>query len=106
MKTVTPSRRKFLGTFATGAAATGMGVLPRILQAATPINTALVGDAKEWLEKGIKGSHKIVYDGAAPNEAMPIIWTWAYYFTNANLGVTDDDMTAVCILRHLQFLLF
>ncbi len=100
MKKVTPSRRQFLGTFATGAAATGLGVIPSILQATIPMNTALTGDAKEWLEKGIKGTHRVVYDASAPNEAFPIIWTWAYYFTSNNTGIQDSDMTAVCIFRH------
>lgn len=94
------SRRQFLSSLATGAAVTGLGVMPKILQATTPINTALVGDAEAWLKKGVKGKHRIAYDGPEPHDAFPIIWTWAFYLTNNQTGVKDDDMTGVCVLRH------
>lgn len=94
------SRRQFLGSLATGAAVTSLGIMPKILQAATPINTALIGEAEEWLKKGIKGKHRIVYDGPEPHDAFPIIWTWAYYLTNNQTEVKDEDMTGVCVLRH------
>lgn len=100
MKYENNSRRQFLGSLATGATVAGMGIMPQILQATTPINTALVGNADSWLKKGIKGKHRIVYDGPEPHNAFPIIWTWAFYFTNNQTGTDDDDMTALCILRH------
>jgi hypothetical protein len=86
---------------ATGAATVaGMSMMPQILQAATPINPALVGDADAWLKKGIKGKHRVVYDGPEPHNALPIIWTWAFYMTNNQTGTDDGDMTGVCVLRH------
>ncbi len=94
------SRRQFLGKLATGAAVSSLGIMPAIAQAATPINRTLVGDAESWLKKGIKGKHRVVYDGPEPHAAFPIIWTWAFYFTNNQTGVDDDDMTGVCVLRH------
>ncbi len=95
-----PTRRAFLGTLAKGTAVSSLGILPAVMQAATPINTALIGDAEEWLKKGIKGDHKIVYDGSEPHSAFPIIWTWAFYMTNNQTGVKDEDMTGLCVLRH------
>lgn len=94
------SRRQFLGKLATGAAVSSLGIMPAIAQAATPINRTLVGDADSWLKKGIKGKHRVVYDGPEPHAAFPIIWTWAFYFTNNQTGVDDDDMTGLCIFRH------
>jgi hypothetical protein len=94
------SRRNFLSTVTTAAAATSFISLPGILHAATPMNKALIGDADEWLKKNIKGGHRMVIDGSEPNEAFPVIWTWVYYFTNNQTGVEDSDMTALCVLRH------
>ena len=94
------SRRKFLTNLTAGAAVTGFSSMASILQAATPMDTRLVADAEAWLKKGIKGSHKIVYDGPEPHEAFPIIWTWAFYLSNNQTGVEDKDMTGVCVLRH------
>lgn len=100
MKNDNNSRRNFLGSLATGAAVTTMGIMPKILQATTPINTALVGSADQWLKKGITGKHRVVFDGPEPHNAWPIIWTWAFYLTNNQTGTEDDDMTGVCIFRH------
>lgn len=94
------SRRAFLGTLGIGTAVSALGALPSIMQAATPINTALLGEAEEWLKKGIKGDHRIAYDGPEPHDAFPIIWTWAFYLTNNMTGVKDEDMTGLCVLRH------
>ncbi len=85
MKNQNPSRRAFLGTLATGTAVSSLGIMPSILQATTPINTALLGDAEKWLKEGIKGDHKIVYDGPEPHDAFPIIWTWAFYLPTIKL---------------------
>ncbi|PHN01587.1 Tat (twin-arginine translocation) pathway signal sequence containing protein [Flavilitoribacter nigricans] len=100
MKHDNNSRRRFLGSLATGTAVSSLGIMPQILQAATPINTTLVPDADSWLKKGIKGKHRVVYDGPEPHNAFPIIWTWAFYYTNNQTGADDDDMTGVCVLRH------
>lgn len=100
MKNGNNSRRQFLATLTTGAAVSSLGIMPQVMQAATPINQQLVGGADQWLKKGIKGKYRVVYDGPEPHAAFPIIWTWAFYFTNNQTGVDDDDMTGLCILRH------
>ncbi len=94
------SRRNFLGTLTSGAAVASFGLLPGILQAATPINTSLVSDAEEWLKKGLKGKHRVAYDGSMPHAGLPVIWTWAFYMTNNQTGVDDKNMTGMCVLRH------
>ncbi|MEL6252357.1 MAG: Tat (twin-arginine translocation) pathway signal sequence containing protein [Bacteroidota bacterium] len=94
------NRRQFLGKIAAGATMASLGSLPAIMQAATPINTALIGESEDWLKKGLKGDHRIAYDGPEPHDAFPIIWTWAYYMTNNQTGVEDSDMTGLCVLRH------
>jgi hypothetical protein len=92
------SRRKFIGTLALGAPAgiTAMG--------ATFKDSALKlghtsDEAESWFKK-IKGSHRVVFDGAEPNNAFPIIWTWGFYLTNNQTGAPDSDITAMCVFRH------
>ena len=96
----TNSRRRFLTNLTAGTSLAGLSSIAHVLEASTPINTALVGESEAWLKNGIKGSQRIVYDGPEPHMAFPIIWTWAYYLTNNQTGISDDDMTGVCVLRH------
>jgi intracellular sulfur oxidation DsrE/DsrF family protein len=101
MKKTTPdSRRNFIGTLTAGAIGGSLAAISSPLLAASPLNSKLAGDADEWLKLNIKGEHRIVYDGPEPHNAFPLIWTWAYYLTNNTSGTEDDDMTAVCVLRH------
>ena len=94
------SRRRFLGNLAAGTTLAGFSSISHVLEASTPIDTKLVGEADAWMKAGIKGSHRIVYDGPEPHQAFPIIWTWAYYLTNNQTGTADNDMTGMCVLRH------
>ncbi len=92
------SRRKFLGTMAT---AVGLSGLQPLMAGTLPEErfNASLNDADEWFKK-VKGSHRIVYDAPEPHHGFPVIWAWAYYLTNNQTGTTDDDMTAVVVLRH------
>jgi intracellular sulfur oxidation DsrE/DsrF family protein len=104
------SRRNFLSTVAV-AATSGLAVMYNPTKAGnnsvssrmpkplkfTPLNP--VNGADKWF-KNVKGSHRIVFDGAEPNNALPIIWTWAFYLTNNQTETPDDDMTAICVFRH------
>lgn len=94
------SRRNFLGALALGTAA---GSLTGFTNPAM-VNTIDSShesrhEADEWFE-GIKGTHRVVYDGSTPHDGFPIIWNWAYYMTNNQTGVADSDMTAMTVLRH------
>jgi len=94
------SRRQFLGALALGATASTISMFSNPLFAeAKAFDIKTMTDAEEWFNK-IKGSHRITYDGSTPHEGFPIIWTWAYYLTNNGSGTSDDDMTAVTVLRH------
>ncbi len=52
-----------------------------------------------WLKK-IKGKHRQMFDATAYNEGMPFIWPRVYLMTSKEVGVPDNDLTAVVILRH------
>ncbi len=94
------SRRRFLSTVALGAAASSFAMLTSPLHAALPtLQIDSTGDADEWFKK-VKGTHRIVYDGSTAHDGFPIIWTWAFYYTNNTTNTPDSDMTAVCVIRH------
>ena len=93
------SRRKFVGSVA--ATASLLGLTSPLLAGVNqnPKPEKLSSNADDWF-KNIKGAHRIVYDAPEPHSGFPFIWSWAYYFSNNQTGVTDQDMTAVVVLRH------
>lgn len=94
------SRRSFLGTLALGTAAGSLtGFASPVMENVMDSDKVSLHEADEWF-KGIKGTHRIVYDGSTPHDGFPIIWNWAYYLTNNETGVKDEDMTAMTVLRH------
>ncbi len=95
------SRRDFLGTLVLGAA---VGSIPSVI--ANPLDqklqkfaTANLSDPEKWMEK-IKGTHRVVYDGSTAYHSFPVIWNWAFYLTNNQTGVPDEEITAMTVLRH------
>jgi intracellular sulfur oxidation DsrE/DsrF family protein len=91
-------RRGFLGNIAAAAAALGLGFPRRLSAEPTTPSADPAYDA--WLNK-ITGKHKMVFDAPEPNEGMPVIWPRVWLdTTNANYGTTDQQNTAVVILRH------
>jgi intracellular sulfur oxidation DsrE/DsrF family protein len=95
------SRRGFLGSLATGAAALGAATLtmPFQLAAHTGIDTAMVSDAEEWLKK-INGKHRMVFDATRPHEIYPFAWPKVFLLTNAATDTPEKESTAVVVLRH------
>lgn len=103
------SRRTFLGSLALGAAAAGSlslltgckdeGETEATVAATTTPEPEKLHEADEWF-KGVKGKHRIVYDGSTPHDGFAIVWNWAFYLTNNQTGTPDEDMTAVSVLRH------
>jgi len=93
------SRRNFIGTLALGVTTAGLSMVAKPARAALPFMAADNGDAEAWFKK-IKGSHRVVFDAAEPNNAFPLIWTWGFYATNNQTGSADADITAMCVFRH------
>jgi len=94
------SRRNFLGALALGATASTLSMLSNPVYAeATTFNDKKMSAAENWFDK-IKGKHRIVYDGSTPHKGFPILWNWAYYFSHNETGTTDDDITAMTVIRH------
>jgi intracellular sulfur oxidation DsrE/DsrF family protein len=97
---ISNSRRNFLGTLALGTAAGSLtGFTPSAAANHQDSSKEVMHEADKWFE-GIKGTHRVVYDGSTPHDGFPIIWNWAFYMTNNETGITDGDMTAMTVLRH------
>ena len=94
------SRRKFMGAMMLGATASTLSAFSNPAMAGLrDFSPLAMKDAEEWM-KSIKGSHRVVYDGSYPHKGFPIIWNWAYYLSNNEMGSPDLDITAMTVLRH------
>ena len=103
------SRRNFIGVLATGAIASGLSLIPNIVQA--KINTTeSSGFALENLSLGAneldnelkKLSNKqypVAYDISQANP-WGFIWSNVYYMTNAETGTPGDELGVLNVLRH------
>jgi hypothetical protein len=96
------SRRSFLGTIATGAAAVGLTTIAPSLNAMTDkINStpSVYGDPEEMFKK-INGKHRIVFDSTQPHEIYPFAWPRVFLLTNEMTGTVNKDCSVVVVLRH------
>lgn len=100
--TTKKTRRQFIGKLALGATAAtaGLSMFSNPANAMKSFDKKILNGADEWLKSNLKGSHKVAIDGSAPHDALPLIWTWVYYYSNNETNVSDKDMTALCVLRH------
>jgi intracellular sulfur oxidation DsrE/DsrF family protein len=96
------SRRNFLGTMATGAAAVGLSTM-------APTLHAFAGDGKpfpttysdpEEMFKKITGKHRVVFDSPHPHEIFPFAWPRVFLMTNEMTGTANKDCSVVVVLRH------
>ncbi len=91
-------RRGFLSSLAGVVASIGVSSVAL----AEPEIIILGGESTEfeaWLGK-IKGKHRQVFDAPNVHEGMPLAWTRVFLMSNKQVGVPDDDVTAVLVLRH------
>jgi intracellular sulfur oxidation DsrE/DsrF family protein len=102
MSSHTVNRRGFIGSL---AATTALGAaaltLPPAVQAQGKGKPGKTTDAKfdAWLGR-IKGKHRQVFDAPMPNGGFPLAWARVFLMTNKQVGVAENDMTAVIVLRH------
>ena len=97
-------RRKFLGQLAGAATTAALGIggaglaIPRALGAA-PADEAMtdvqVPNAEHWLD-GLKGKHRQLVDGFAPNDGFPLAFAATFLATQG----PNPDAGAVVVLRH------
>ncbi|HMG69153.1 MAG TPA: twin-arginine translocation signal domain-containing protein [Chitinophagaceae bacterium] len=97
------SRRGFLGSVATGAAAMGIATLTGPLQqlhASHHPSHNPNPDDPEQVFKDLKGKHRIVFDVTEPKGMMPFAWPRIFLMTNEATGTAAKDNSVVVILRH------
>jgi len=97
------SRRGFLGSVATGAAAMGIATLSGPLQQlhASPQSSHNPNpDDPEQLFKSLNGKHRIVFDVVEPIWMMPFAWPRVFLLTNIATGTPEKENNVVVILRH------
>ena len=97
------SRRGFLGSVATGAAAMGFATLTGPLQQlhASPETPHIANpDDPEQLFKNLNGKHRIVFDTVEPVWMMPFAWPRVFLLTNMATGTPEKENNVVVILRH------
>jgi intracellular sulfur oxidation DsrE/DsrF family protein len=97
------SRRGFLGSVATGAAAMGIATLSGPLQQlhASPGTPPIANpDDPEQLFKNLNGKHRIVFDTVEPVWMMPFAWPRVFLLTNMATGTPEKENNVVVILRH------
>jgi hypothetical protein len=95
------SRRGFIGSLATGAAAVGFtSLLP--INAIAEQNFAPEGNFAEAenVFKTLKGKHRIVFDVTQPHEVFPFAWPRVFLMTNELTGTMSKDSNVVVVLRH------
>ncbi len=102
------NRRSFLGKLSAGAVALTVPSLAVAVPSGVSSNRSLSAGEdnafESWLGK-IKGKHKQVFDAMRHENGMPLAWTRVFLMTNKAVGVSENDVTAVMILRHEAILL-
>ena len=97
-----PDRRKFFTSIALGAGATAFPNFIKDFDNLKPVSLETQIKSNElnnWFDN-IKGEHRVVYDGSQPHNTLPITWNWAFLESNNSVGVKDDNITAMTVLRH------
>jgi intracellular sulfur oxidation DsrE/DsrF family protein len=96
------TRRGFLGSVATGAAAMGIAGLTGAFQGlqASPTFTGTNPNDPELVFKNLKGKHRIVYDVPEAVGMFPFVWSRIFLLTNMATGTAEKDNNVVVVLRH------
>lgn len=95
-------RRKFFTSIALGVGATAFPNFIKDFDDLEPVSSETKIKSNElnnWFDK-IKGEHRVVYDGSEPHNTLPITWNWAFLESNNSVGVDDNNITAMTVLRH------
>jgi len=97
------TRRGFLGSIATGAAAMGLAGLASPLQQlhaspGSPFTNP--EDPAELVFKNLKGKHRVVFDVPEAKGIFPFAWSRIFLLTNMATGTAEKDNNVVVILRH------
>jgi intracellular sulfur oxidation DsrE/DsrF family protein len=96
------SRRRFLGSIASGAAAVGLTGLTGTFQGlhASPVSSGTNPKDPEQIFQNLKGKHRIVYDVPEAVGMFPFVWSRLFLLTNMATGTPEKDNNVIVVLRH------
>jgi intracellular sulfur oxidation DsrE/DsrF family protein len=94
-------RRGFLGTLVAAGAVGVTSLAPFRLNAMQEKMMSNPGSSgfDDWLNK-IRGKHRQAFDVPYPVGGLPLAQVRVFLMTNKAVGVSDDDVQAVIVLRH------
>jgi intracellular sulfur oxidation DsrE/DsrF family protein len=96
------TRRGFLESVASGAAAIGLTGLTGTFQGlrASPVFSGTNPNDPELVFKNLKGKHRVVYDVPEAVGMFPFVWSRVFLLTNMATGTEEKDNNVVVVLRH------
>jgi intracellular sulfur oxidation DsrE/DsrF family protein len=96
------TRRGFLGSIATGAAAMSIASLSPLQQLHASPETSHIPnpDDPEKLFKDLNGKHRMVFDVIEPVWIFPFAWARVFLLTNMATGTPEKENSVVVVLRH------
>lgn len=94
-------RRDFLGTLVATGAVGLSSLTPFRLNAMQEQGMGKTNTSgfDDWLNK-IKAKHRQLFDAPHALGGMPFVWARVFQMTNQSVGVSEDDVQAVIVLRH------
>ncbi|HEY0029251.1 MAG TPA: hypothetical protein VGC65_00720 [Bacteroidia bacterium] len=95
------TRRNFISSVLSGAAAFGLASIPTPLKAAA-LETDLKAqttEAEKWLAQ-MKGKHKMVFDMWKHSNGAALSWALTLMDSYNDMGIPDKDLSLVIILRY------
>jgi hypothetical protein len=93
-------RRGFLGSIIAGAATVGLASIPGAERLMAEPSSVGASDFETKLKALSSRKHKQVFDAPRPNDSLPVIWPWAFLYSNNNTGVADKDLGVLGVFRH------
>lgn len=102
MKNNESSRRKFIGSIAAGALATGIAMIPESIQASAKNELSKISK-EPYLDQALKQlgkkEHPVAFD-VSQAISSGIIWANVYYKTNVQTGTPENKLGVLVVLRH------
>lgn len=95
------TRRNFISTALSGAAAFGLSSIPSSLQAAIPETDlkAQATEAEKWFAT-MTGKHKMVFDMCKHNNGAALNWALTLMDSYNDMGVPDKYLSLLIVLRY------
>ena len=91
-------RRAFLTSIAKGTAAFGLATTVAVANGSADFEDQEFSKLDAWFNS-IKGKHRMVFDAVTANDGFSIIWSYTFMNSHNKTGTSDNDLTAMVVLR-------